>query len=1121
MTGLKPARTELFSSRRIMSNIPSSIRDNYLRGKVGEVLKSTITPNSRLSIVSAYFTIYAYEALKSELSQIDNMRFLFGDPRFVDTFKPNKSSSKAFSIQDEGLELNNQIQQSRIARDCSDWIKEKVEIRSIIEQNLMHGKMYHIFHDGIEDAIIGSSNFTVSGLGLGNEKQNNLELNLVVDSNRDRQDLKAWFDELWEDVNLVEDVKPLVLDYLQKLYVDNPPEFIYFKTLYHIFESYLADQIDDSLGSITRQIVDTQIWQKLYPFQKDGVKGAINKILAYNGCILADSVGLGKTYEGLAIIKYFELRNDRVLVLCPKKLRENWTVYQAQNNSELNTFLQDRFNYTVLAHTDLSRDKGWSGDIDLSNINWGNYDLVVIDESHNFRNNTPGVKDEDGNIIRYSRYERLMNDIIKAGVHTKVLLLSATPVNNSLKDLRNQISIITEDTDNVFLDSLGIPSVKDSLAAAQRTFTEWAKQNHNHDTKELISKFSPSFFKLLDSLTIARSRKHIQRYYKDDITLLGGFPSRNKPIAIYSKIDLEDQFPTYDTLNDQIARYRLSLFNPSYYLLEDFQEEYNKDLMPNFNQKTRESFLIGMMKVNFLKRLESSVYSFNETLKRTISKIDNLISRIKEFQDYRQTNTKLDFDDVRVEDAEDEDLQNRFIVGKKLEFKMEHLNVEDWLKDLKDDRNQLHKLQLVANEVTATRDAKLEELKRLISQKVLNPTTNKNGQLNKKVLVFTAFADTADYLYRNLKDWAQTELGIHVALVTGGSMQNKTTFGKADFNHILINFSPVSKERNKMRSMPQDAEIDLLIATDCISEGQNLQDCDWLINYDIHWNPVRVIQRFGRIDRIGSINSEVQLINFWPTQDLDKYIDLKNRVEAKMALVDISATNEDNLLNPDEIRELVDDDLKYRDKQLKRLREEVLDLEDFNESVSLTDFTLEDFRAELMRYIQQNRKTLENAPTGLYGIVPTDIQHPVIKPGVIFCLRQKVTGKEVEMVNPLKEYFLVYVQNDGTVRLNFTQPKQILEIYQLLCVGKQIPIDSLCRLFNQETQNGIDLRQYNELLNKSIRAIQSAFSKRMIQNIQIDRHAQLPDLDHQITDTTDFDLITWLIIKDDNYANVD
>ncbi len=1102
-----------------MPGIPSSILDNYLRGKVGEVLKTKITPRSKLSIVSAYFTIYAYEALKSELSQIDHLRFLFGDPRFVESFKPNKSTTKAYSIQDNGLQLDNQLQQSRIAKECSEWINEKVQIRSIIEKNLMHGKMYHIAHNGIEDAIIGSSNFTVSGLGLGSDKQNNLELNLLVDSNRDRSDLKAWFDEIWADTTLVEDVKQQVLDYLAKLYADNSPEFIYFKTLYHLFEDYLEDQVDEGLSSISRQIVDTKIWQKLFPFQKDGVKGAINKILAYNGCILADSVGLGKTFEGLAIIKYFELRNDRVLVLCPKKLRENWTVYQAQNNSELNIFLEDRFNYTVLSHTDLSREKGLSGDIDLANINWGNFDLVVIDESHNFRNNTPGVKDEGGNIIRFSRYERLMQDIIKTGVHTKVLLLSATPVNNSLKDLRNQIAIITEDVDNAYKDSLGIISVKDSLAAAQRTFTDWAKQNHTHDTKELVSNFNSSFFKLLDSLTIARSRKHIHRYYKDDIVSLGGFPERKKPQAIYPKIDLKDEFITYDNLNDQIDNYQLSLFNPSYYLFDKFQSLYEKDLMPNFNQKLRESFLIGMMKVNFLKRLESSVYSFNLTLDRTIDKINDLMKLIKEFKDHQQINSNLDFDDVRIDDPEDDDLQNRFIVGKKLEFKLAHLDVDKWLVDLRNDRDQLSLLRGVASQVSPERDAKLNDLKNIISRKVLNPTTNKNNQQNKKVLVFTAFADTASYLYDNLKEWALNDLGIHIALVTGGSMQNKTTFGKVDFNNILINFSPIAKDRLKMRSLPQEGEIDLLIATDCISEGQNLQDCDLLINYDIHWNPVKVIQRFGRIDRIGSINNEVKLINFWPTEDLDKYIDLKNRVEARMALVDISATNEDNLLNPQEIKDLVNEDLKYRDKQLKRLREEILDLEDFNESVSLTDFTLEDFRAELMRYIQENKKALENAPTGIYGLVPTDPEHSIIKPGVIFCLKQKEVGREVETVNPLKDHFLVYIQEDGTVRLNFTQPKQILDIYQLLCVGKKVPIEVLCNLFNHETNNGSDLNAYNKLLKTAVKAIESSFKKRMIQSIQTDRRGVLSDLSHQVNDTTDFELITWLIIKDENNAN--
>jgi len=1095
-------------------NLESGIRDNHIHGKVGDFLRETIQNGSKLSIVSAYFTIYAYEALKNKLDGVENLQFLFGEPRFVKSLDPNKTDKKAYKIEDEGLSLSNRLSQRRAALECSEWIKNKVEIKSIRKSNLLHGKMYHIANGGVEDAIMGSSNFTVSGLGEA-ENTSNIELNLIVDSNRDRKDLKSWFDALWNDEGLVEDVKGDVLNYLEQLYQDNSPEFVYFKTLYHIFEDYLSDEAKGGLAILQNQVVDAEIWKVLFEFQKDGVKGAIKKLEAYNGCILADSVGLGKTFEALAVIKYFELKNARVLVLCPKKLRENWTVYQAQNNSELNPFVRDRFAYTVLSHTDLSRDGGYTGDVDLENLNWGNYDLVVIDESHNFRNNTPGKRDENGEVVRRSRYERLMEDIIQKGIKTKVLLLSATPVNNTLKDLRNQIYFITgsekENMDSALQDSLGIESIQETLRAAQITFNNWAKDNRDRKTRDLLDKLSSGFFKLLDGLTIARSRKHVKAYYADTVAALGGFPEREKPISLYPKTDTKNEFMSYDRLNDEISTYQLSLFKPSAYIKPEFLSQYEPKKVAAFTQANREKFLIGMMKVNFLKRLESSVHSFDLTLERTIGKIDDLIKRIDRFKKYQQENPDVDWDELQIEDADDEDLQAAFEVSK-AKIKMAHLDVDKWKKALKDDRDKLHGLELFASEVTPERDAKLAELKRLIAVKVKNPTTNKNGKANRKVLVFTAFADTASYLHESVKDWAQNELGIHVALVSGGSTENKTTFGKNDFNKILTNFSPISKNRDKMKEMPQDAEIDLLIATDCISEGQNLQDCDYLVNYDIHWNPVRVIQRFGRIDRIGSLNSKVHLINFWPTQDLDKYISLKTRVESRMALVDLSATADDNLLNTEEIEELITEDLRYRDRQLKRLREEVLDLEDFDESISLTDFTLDDFRAELDRFIEANRQTLKDAPLGLYTIVPTDPAYPAVRPGQIYCLKQNDTTSG-NTVNPTQPYFLVYIHDDGVVRYNFTSPKQILEIYRGLCSGKKAPYEVLCSLFNEQTQNGNDMTIYNNLLKQAVTGIESSYRKRIAGKLLDGRSAVLPGIEEQVSDKTDFELITWLVIK--------
>ena len=1099
------------------------IKDNHSRGKVADYLAAKLADGSRLSVVSAYFTIYAYEALSKELDGIESLRFLFGEPRFIQSLDPDKTDKKAFKIEDEGLELANRLQQKEVAKRCAEWITSRVEIRSIRESNLLHAKLYHIDDGKREHALMGSSNFTRRGLGLSNTP--NIELNMVVDSDRDRSDLKVWFDELWADAALVEDVKAKVLEYLAQLYVDHSPEFIYFKTLFHVFEKFLAGQDETTNFFENSSITESEIWKTLFDFQKDGVKGAVQKINEHNGCILADSVGLGKTYSALAVIKYFELRNSqKVLVLCPKKLRENWTVYLGSNITELNPFVRDKFSYMVLSHTDLSRESGKAGDINLAAINWGNFDLVVIDESHNFRNNVKGKTGEDGAIIKKSRYERLMQDIIQSGVKTKVMLLSATPVNNDLKDLRNQLYLVSEGQDHAFVRSTGIASIKQTLDTAQKTFNEWANFGGERNAKELLDKLPAGFFTLLDELTIARSRKHIQKYYKSSMAQIGHFPKRAKPMSVYSDIDNKNRFPTYDTLNVEIENYKLAIFKPFEYVRPEFKDLYATDaVVSNFSQESREKYLIGMMKVNFLKRLESSVRSFAITMDRTVAKIEALEQRLQGYKKRRDGAPEDLPPALFLVDTEedDDDLRDAFEVGSR-GYKLEHMRVDDWLADLLADKKQLARLARDADDVTPERDAKLDALKGLIKNKVAQPTTNKKGEANRKIIVFCAFADTAAYLYEQLEGWVGKTLKVDIALVSGGARPNRSTFGHADFNQILTNFAPRAKQRSKMPSMPQAGEIDILIATDCISEGQNLQDCDLLVNYDIHWNPVRIIQRFGRIDRIGSLNSSIQLVNFWPTPDLNKYIKLKSRVEARMALVDISATNEDNILTTDEIEDLITQDLKYRDKQLMRLKDEVLDLEDFNESVALNEFTLDDFRMDLSHYVAANRTKLQEAPYGLYGVVPSSygVDDAAAKPGVIYCLRQQHaqtatmdSANVTNVINPLSPYFLVYVQTDGNVRYNFTAPKQILEIFRALCQGKTEAYAQLCKVFDEQTSHGQNMSTYSALLDQAVAAIVAQFARKNAANLFTGRGGKLLDASKAVKNSSDFELITWLVIE--------
>jgi len=1108
----------------------SAIKDNHKHGTVGEFLKDVITYNSEVSIVSAYFTIYAYHKLKDNFDGINKLNFLFGEPTFIKSIDPEKVNTRDFKIEDDKLviPLESRLTQKTMAKECSEWLKNKAEIRSMVKPNFLHGKLYHIKQEsGIEKAIAGSSNFTVNGLGLGGSK--NIELNLIVDSDRDRQELKSWFDSIWNDqTGLIEDVKEEVLKYLEQLYVENEPEFIYFKTLYHIFEEYLSEQRKGGLLDEKTGFYDSEIWDKLYDFQKDGVKGAINKILKHNGCIIADSVGLGKTFEALAVIKYFELLNGRVLVVCPKKLSGNWTVYQASQNHALNPFKKDRFNFTVIYHTDMSRESGRSdaNGIELENFNWGAYDLVVIDESHNFRGN-PIEKVKDDGSIRMNRAKWLMEKVIKSGVKTKVLMLSATPVNNSLKDLRNQISFITEGKEDALFEQCKIKSIGFTLENAQKNFTRWSDpKNKNRSMKHLLERLDSSFFKLLDELTIARSRKHIVNFY--DMKSIGKFPKREKPHSVYPDIDTQNRFPSYDRINKQILEYKLSVFNPSAYVLPAKQKKYELlagGQVLNFKQADRENFLIGMMKVNFLKRLESSIESFEISLDRTIQKIERLEKNISDFLDSKAASREETLEILTPADEEIGEIADdieAWQVGKKLKFDLADLDLKKWLDDLKKDKEALIDLLNNAKVVTPERDAKLKELKKTIENKVNNPANRDN----KKVIIFTAFADTAVYLYDNLKQWVKEDLKLHYALVCGNYTQ--TSFGKNDYDSILVNFSPRSKNRAQLNTTTQTGEIDILIATDCISEGQNLQDCDFLINYDIHWNPVRIIQRFGRIDRLGSTNTTIQLVNFWPTKDLDNYINLKERVECRMALVDVTATGEDNILNTEQLEELITDDLKYRNQQLKKLQNEVLDIEDMDESISLTDFTLDDFRIELLNFIENNRKRLKESPLGLYAVVPAPggdhssliknrvisaSEKEIIKPGVIYCLSQKNGSDDNEAVNPLNPYFLIYIRDDGTVRYNYTNAKQILEIYRLLCQNQKQPYEKLCDLFNQETDNGMKMNKYTDLLRKATKEIAHIFKKKENAKLTSDRGAMLIPLAQQINEMDDFELVTWLIVR--------
>ena len=1087
-----------------MSNLKSGIRDNLRRGTVYEFLEQEIKNGSLLSAVSAYFTINAFEALQKPLNEIEALRFLFGDPDFIKSLDPSNTEKKAFGITDTGLELSKQLQQKPIAKACAEWIREKVEIRSTREANLLHGKMYHIANNGVEKAIMGSSNFTMHGLGLS-KGSSNIELNLEVDSDRDRRDLKAWFDEIWEDDKLVEDVKEQVLAKLGQIGKDHAPELIYYKTLYELFRDEIETRKTNEQTLEDTHLYDMEIWETLYEFQKEGVKSVIARLLRHNGCILADSVGLGKTYTALAVIKFFELRNERVLVLCPKKLHDNWARYPAYNSQDTNPFLDDKFGYTLLSHTDLSRYTGESGSINLENFNWRNFDMIVIDESHNFRNDTKPGEDKDGN-FRHSRYSRLLEEVIKEGTKTKVLMLSATPVNTSLIDLRNQIYLMTEKREDAFRESLGISNIGSMLRQAQKEFKKWEEdggENGKRDKAKLLEALGADFFQLLGGVSIARSRRHIKKFYADEIDRIGDFPTPKKPENCHPPTDLTGEL-SYKTLADQIGEFELSIYRPSSYVISEVAKQRlaNEKQKFRFNQEDREKFLIGMMQTNFLKRLESSAHSLSETLERTVSKIDDLLEKIARYEQNQQI-PDAQADVLPNDDEDDED----FLVNRaRNPYHLRELDCTRWKKDLIKDKQTLTTAWDKVKTITPQRDGKLKAIKTHIRDKVLNPTTDKDGKTNRKLLVFSTFKDTAVYLYDELSDLA-VELNLNMAMVSGDVTQ--TTYGKKDFNAILTNFAP----RARGRSDNTGEDIDLLIATDCISEGQNLQDCDTVLNYDIHWNPVRIIQRFGRIDRIGSRNTTVKMINYWPTEDMEVYLRLQSRVESRMALADAAASGDDDPLN-EFTYEQAQMELNFRDAQLKQLREDVLDLDDLSDGIVMSDFTFDYFFAQLLKYLERKRDELEATPNGAYAV--TTNENSPTETGVIFFLRQlnTTTDKEKKTPSPVYPYYTVYIRKNGDIRYGCANAKQVLDLFEASAVGRSDELPELCLQFDQETQHGQNMGDYNKLLDAVIAHITRSHQKTQTKNIGREgtRGFKLPVASEAPRNSDDFELVTWLII---------
>ena len=1048
--------------------------------RVVDLIRPKVVSGARLDLVSSSLSLFAFEELIQELGQVSQARLLF--PKEDADLTPLGSENDRLA--------RNQLRTRWLAGRLADWISTKADVRRAMG-DVPQGAAITRDPQGLPtQTVLGSLAFSTAGLGT--TPGNPLSLIQASESAEEAGLLSQWFDLQWNSLQSQPEARDRLIKTFKSLAEHRDPASIYAVVLNQIFGGEGNQLDEDRIVKSATGIRNTVIWKKLFKFQRDGVVGAIDKLDRFGGCIIADSVGLGKTFEALAVIKYHELRNDRVLVLCPKRLRDNWTLYRS--NDRRNILAADRFNYDVLNHTDLSRDGGLSGDINLAHVNWGNYDLVVIDESHNFRNKSTH-KD------RESRYHRLMRRIIREGVKTRVLMLSATPVNNRLADLRNQIAFATEGDDLALVDH-GITSIEATTRKAQTQFNRWLDLGDGDRTPtRLIEMLGFDYFTLLDHLTIARSRKHIEKYY--GTTETGKFPTRLKPINIKPDVDLAGQFRSIREINDEIRRLNLAAYAPLRYVLPHkqaaYDEKYSTEVRGGegfFRQADREESLIHLLRVNVLKRMESAVSSFSLTVERQLKDVEATLTRIEaKAGDIEE----IDIADVDIDDPAFESL----LVGKRIKVLLGDVDLIRWRQDLIEDRNRLATLLSAARQVDASRDAKLNALRETIAHKCQHPT----NPGNRKVIVFTAFADTAHYLYENLALWAKETLGVDTALVTGAG-RNQTTLpqlGK-DLGSILTAFSPRAKERPE--ELANEGELDLLIATDCISEGQNLQDCDWLVNYDIHWNPVRIIQRFGRIDRIGSPNDEIQLINFWPNMELDEYINLEQRVSGKMVLLDISATGEENLIQADSGDPM--NDLEYRRKQLLKLQDAVIDMEDLSSGVSITDLTLTDFRIDLAEYLKAHPGKLESLPLGTMAVTTSvDADIPA---GIVFCLRAEGANaaKSIDPGYPLAPNYLAHIGEDGATLLPHTQAKRILDRLKRLAHGRDLPDAVACTRFDKQTRNGEDMQAAQQLLAAAIASIAGKSEERAVASLFTPggTHA----LRGEFAGSGDFEVVAWLAV---------
>jgi ERCC4-related helicase len=1110
---------------------------------------SLYTEKGKLDIVTGYFTIAALAWLSKQVNdKISEFRLVLGDIVNKDT-----ENNRPLDLLNENITVEASLKLSSLSQEAVRFLKQDKVKSKTLEPNFCHAKSYLFDPEKMDDRnkyfISGSSNLTEAGIGL--KRTNNIELNIAETGNNNQyKELIDWFEKLWvrpeahkektilapNNTSFKIDFKQYLIDEIERIFIKYTPRELYYKVLFELFGNQMMNTENDP--DFNRQIgrlENSTVFNILYEFQKKGVLSLIKMLQKYNGAILADAVGLGKTWSALAVMKFFQLQGREVILLCPKKLENNWRRYLKYQDSR---FEKDQFDFFIRFHTDMHEDRV-DKYTDRANKLFTNDKpkLFVIDESHNLRND------------KSNRYKFLLEQILQRNEDVKVLLLSATPINNSLNDIRNQFKLMVQGNVNGFEESLGIKNLDYSFRTAQKVFNEW-REDLSPKIGDFIKKLPGNFFTLTDSLIVARTRKMIDGK-QTGLT----FPIKTKPVNLFVTPSQLGNFESFEELFDHFPP-MLSGYQPSFYLEDDKTE--GKDVL--YDERQRDRFLVKMMYILMVKRLESSWYSFDSTVGKIKDHHQNALDKIKAYQNGKVNSGVVSENESLFDDDELQGDYEELTLGKKRKIYLSDIdaagNLDNFKKDLKKDLDALDNLHInlqkfkrkLENEILRPVNFKSEDdkLETLISQINKKKGSNENNN-NPKVVIFTVYRDTAQYLFNQLKNRGFEK----VAMISGsGSQTTDSDEETKNFEPILERFAPftklfmekewdfkslktgieayhewiewVAKNHTKTYAKIQKP-IDILIATDALSEGQNLQDADMVINYDIHWNPVRIIQRMGRIDRLGSPNAKIFGINFWPSNNINSYLNLQGRIEQRMAAMKLAGAEVDAQFS-DSFKEMIHDeslDQRMNHRMMEQMQVTFDDL-DGQDTFGFDDLSLERYRQDLLEEFNKDKAKYLNMPKGIYTGFNAD-KSICNENGLIALLG--FPSKPPKTINhEYKVFDLIYIDKKGKqVLLN---QKEVLDalthhkdkdrfVPESIDKGDEIAIQELVsalkawldnqavdeQIMEDGTVKKVMGAEAKDLLSKLRKGDKNALS-RVKQNIKVEEKFQLDN----------FDLIIWFLV---------